>query len=93
MLFFVKIWLAWDFLNLYFPDPVFLNRFAAALLVLILGIIPLLKKNITNYKKIEKVAYAATAAYTTILYIMDSIMVQVYDLGKTILIWGQAAWL
>jgi len=33
------MWLAWDLRNLYFPDPVFLKRLAAALHVLILGIL------------------------------------------------------
>jgi hypothetical protein len=39
VVFLVNIWLEWDFLNLYFPDPVFLKRLAAALHVLILGIL------------------------------------------------------
>jgi hypothetical protein len=33
------MWLEWDLRNLYFPDPVFLKRFAAARHVLILGIL------------------------------------------------------
>jgi hypothetical protein len=33
------MWLEWDFLNLNFPDPVFLKRLAAALHVLIFGIL------------------------------------------------------
>ena len=40
--FLVKIWLAFDFENTNLPVPVFLKRFAAALLVLIFGIVFLL---------------------------------------------------
>jgi hypothetical protein len=40
--FFVRIWLACDFEYLYLPVPVFLNRLAADLLVLILGMLKLL---------------------------------------------------
>jgi hypothetical protein len=40
--FFVRMWLAWDFEYLNLPVPVFLNRFAADLLVLIFGICKLL---------------------------------------------------
>jgi hypothetical protein len=36
------MWLAWDLEKTYFPVPVFLNRFAAALFVLIFGIDSLL---------------------------------------------------
>jgi hypothetical protein len=64
VVFLVKIWLAWDFLNLYFPDPVFLNRLAAARVVLILGILHLLvlKKAwlLQITKKRDKDAYAKT---------------------------------
>lgn len=38
VVFLVKMWLPWDFENLYFPEPVFLNLFAAARFVLIFGI-------------------------------------------------------
>jgi len=50
VVFLVKMWLAWDFENLNFPVPVFLNRFAAARFVLIFGI-PLFSSN----KKIDGV--------------------------------------
>ena len=36
--FFVRMWLACDLKNLNLPEPVFENRFAAALFVLIFGI-------------------------------------------------------
>jgi hypothetical protein len=42
VVFFVRIWLAWDLEKAYFPFPVFLNRFAADRFVFILGIVFLL---------------------------------------------------
>ncbi len=51
VVFFVKIWLACDFLKLNFPDPVFLNLFAAALFVLIFGIL-LSSNNVIAKKRI-----------------------------------------
>jgi hypothetical protein len=93
--FLVKIWLAWDFLNLYFPDPVFLNRLAAARVVLILGMSLLLVLGLAVYKlqkKREGDAYLKSGIHhLPFHYGLNDLAQDVQRKGITP-ISGQAAW-
>jgi hypothetical protein len=48
VVFLVSIWLAFDFEKTNLPAPVFLKRFAAALFVLIFGMLCFLLKQLKN---------------------------------------------
>ncbi len=65
LVFFVNIWLAWDFENIYFPVPVFLNLFAAALFVLIFGIF----SSLSNYENMASDVLMVFMAYCSLEYI------------------------
>lgn len=51
VVFFVKMWFAWDFENLIFPVPVTLKRFAAPRFVFIFGIVFVLSSLFRNFKR------------------------------------------